>query len=71
MHLRVDGLLFDKRGKEMLKMKVSMLLLFLIFGHTLECKELRPDIQLLVACGFIKELQSLCLDVVLENAQID
>jgi hypothetical protein len=55
----------------MLKMKVSMLLLFLIFGHTLECKELRPDIQLLVACGFIKELQSLCLDVVLENAQID
>ncbi len=39
----------------MLKMKVSMLLLFLIFGHTLECKELRPDIQLLVACGFIKE----------------
>ena len=40
----------------MLKSKISMLLLFFFFlCHTIECKELRSDIQLLVACGFIKE----------------
>ena len=40
----------------MLKIRISMLLLFLFsLCHSIECKELRSDIQLLVACGFIKE----------------